>query len=164
MARKSKVTIVRDVDNGFKRLLRITAGLKEFQPSIAVGILARDAGTAHGETTVLDVATWFEFGTRKKDGGTKQPARPWIRPWFDANRAEGMKRLTNLMRQVVAGKLSEEQALNKFGAWAQGSIQKRLAAGIPPPNARSTEKVKGSSTPGIDTGQMRSSVSYEIRR
>lgn len=162
-SRRGGVTI-RDVDHGYQALLHRVYGLAE-RPSIAVGILSGDVDTAYEDgTTVLDVGIFNEFGTVDANGQTHVPARPFIRGWFDENRAQAQRMLTRLLRQVVAGTLTEEQALNQFGAWCVGGIQQRMSAGIPPPNADSTIEKKGSSTPLIDNGILRSSVSYEIRR
>jgi hypothetical protein len=154
-----------DIDRGAKSLLALVGGLAKTSPAIAVGILAASGGTAHGAgLTVLDVGTFNEFGTVGPDGRPRVPARSFIRGWYDEHRVEGGKRLAGLMRQVVARKLTQEQALEQFGLWAQGSMQARMAQGIPPPNAEATVERKGSSTPLIDTGQLRSSVSFEVRK
>jgi hypothetical protein len=158
----SKGVKIRDTDRGYKELLSRVYKLRQ-PPSIAVGILATNASKSDGLATVLDIATFNEFGT-VKDGKTHVPARPFIRGWFDEHRDEAIKRLTNLLKEVVAGRLTEDAALNRFGLWAQTGIQKTVSEGVPPPNAESTVRRKGSSTPLIDTGVMRSSVSFEIRR
>jgi hypothetical protein len=161
MAKKG-VTI-KDVDHGYRKLVATVLGLQKDRPQIAVGVLASDAGKSEGATTVLDIATWNEFGT-KDSKGERIPARSFIRGWFDENRAQAQKRLKGLLQKVIKGDLTEDQALEQFGLWAQAGIQQRMAQGIPPPNAESTVKQKGSSTPLIDTGVLRSSVSFEIRK
>ena len=154
---------VRDYDHGYRAVLKAVYGLAKNRPSVVVGILAANAGREQDGVTVLDKAIWNEFGTMR-NGKPHVPARSFIRATFDMHRAEAIKRLTALLRQVVAGKLTEKVALERFGLWFQGLIQKRIAAGIPPENAASTVKRKGSSKPLIDTGQLRSSVSYAVRR
>ena len=72
--------------------------------------------------------------------------------------------LKKLLQRVIAGELTEDAALEQFGAWSKGEIQARIARGVPPPNAASTVKRKGSSTPLIDTGILRSSIDYEVRK
>ena len=149
-----KITVV---DHGYKVLMESVAGLSE-PTSIAVGVLARDAQTEDGAVTVLDVGTWNEFGT------VGIPSRSFIRDWVDGNRKRAQGILKKLLQRVIAGELTEDAALEQFGAWAKGEIQARIARGVPPPNAASTVKRKGSSTPLIDTGILRSSIDYEVRK
>ena len=145
------------VDHGYKALMESVAGLSE-PTSIAVGVLERDAQTEDGAVTVLDVGTWNEFGT------VGIPSRSFIRDWVDGNRKRAQGILKKLLQRVIAGQLTEDAALEQFGAWAKGEIQSRIARGVPPPNAASTVKRKGSSTPLIDTGILRSSIDYEVRK
>ena len=145
------------VDHGYKVLMESVAGLSE-PTSIAVGVLERDAQTEDGAVTVLDVGTWNEFGT------VGIPSRSFIRDWVDGNRKRAQGILKKLLQRVIAGELTEDAALEQFGAWAKGEIQTRIARGVPPPNAASTVKRKGSSTPLIDTGILRSSIDYEVRK
>ena len=149
-----KITVV---DHGYKVLMESVAGLSE-PTSIAVGVLERDAQTEDGAVTVLDVGTWNEFGT------VGIPSRSFIRDWVDGNRKRAQGILKKLLQRVIAGELTEDAALEQFGAWAKGEIQVRIARGVPPPNAASTVKRKGSSTPLIDTGILRSSIDYEVRK
>ena len=53
-------------------------------------------------------------------------------------------------------------ALQRIGLWAQSEIQQRISDGIPPQNAPYTINKKGSSTPLVDTGQLRSSISFKV--
>lgn len=147
----------RDVDNGYKALVERIYGLKKSK--VAVGIFEADGGQPHGDgVTVADVAAWNEFGT------DTIPERSFLRAWFDENIARAQEALHRLMVRVVEGKLTKEQALEQFGLWVQGEVQKRIAQGIPPPNAQSTIDAKGSSKPLIDTGQLRSSVTFGVDR
>ena len=156
MASNHRVRIT-DVDHGYKVLMESVAGLSE-PTSIAVGVLERDAQTEDGAVTVLDVGTWNEFGT------VGIPSRSFIRDWVDGNRKRAQGILKKLLQRVIAGELTEDAALEQFGAWSKGEIQARIARGVPPPNAASTVKRKGSSTPLIDTEVLRSSIDYEVRK
>src|SRR6185436_644050 len=95
-------------------------------------------------------------------GTDTEPERSWLRAWFEANREIGTKKLTELLAQVAAGKLTKKQALEQFGAWAQGGIQQRIADGIGPANAPSTIEAKGSDKPLINTGQFRASIHFKV--
>jgi hypothetical protein len=57
-----------------------------------------------------------------------------------------------------------DQTLNKLGILAQGDIQQEITDLRDPPNAPATIKAKGSSNPLIDTGEMRSKVTWQVKR
>jgi hypothetical protein len=50
-----------------------------------------------------------------------------------------------------------------IGMRVVGDIQDRISDGIPPPNSPITIARKGSSKPLIDSGQLRQSISFEVR-
>lgn len=147
-------------DRGYNALVKRAIGMHPV--TIAAGILAKDGESAKKGTdalTLIQVAVWNEFGTSDE----RVPERSFIRAWFDEQEPDLRAKLTILMRQVVAGKLTREQALDQMGLYCVGAIQKRMAEGVGPANAPSTVKAKGSSTPLVDTGQLRSSISFEVR-
>lgn len=147
---------VKDKDRGFRKLLE---SARIGKPVVSAGIFAKDAKEDHGDgATVLDVAIWNEFGVPEKN----IPARSFIRAWGDENRDQMQQVATRLLRKVIKGQLTKEQALEQFGLWMQGGIQRRMAQGIPPPNAASTIAKKGSSKPLIDAGVLRSSVTFAV--
>lgn len=76
---------LRDVDQGYQALVRRFYALED-TPVIDVGVLEAEGAKVHeggpeGDgtrpVTVLDVATWNEFGTGQI------PERSFIRAWFD---------------------------------------------------------------------------------
>lgn len=144
---------VRDEDRGYKALVETV--FKFGKPVVHVGILEADGGEDHGGMTVAEVAAIHEFGLGV-------PERSFLRAWFDENEDRAREAIRRLLVSVIAGKRTKEQALELFGQWAQGEIQARIAAGIPPGLAESTIAKKGSSVPLIDTGQLRSAISYMI--
>ncbi len=155
---------VTSTDHGYDALRKRIFGFGK--PQIATGILEAEGaqpktaepGEENAEpVTVIDVADWNEFGT------DEIPARSFIRAWFDQAEPEMREDLRKLMRGVAAGTHTKEQVLELLGVKAVGGIQKRIADGIDPPNAPETIERKGSSKPLINTGQLRSSVSYAIR-
>jgi hypothetical protein len=77
----------------------------------------------------------------------------------DPNRAL----LRKLAEGIVTGAItSGRQAMEAFGIKAKFGIVTRWATGLPPENAASTIKAKGSSTPGIDSGETRKAVDYKV--
>ena len=122
--------------------------------SVDVGVLGSNASRSKEGSpgvTVLDVATWAEFGLG-------QPQRSWLRGYVDTHAKEIQKVIDRELKRVQQGKQSVERALDRVGVWLVGEIQDRIADGIDPANAPSTIAKKGSSTPLIDTGQFRSSI------
>lgn len=149
-----------DKDHGYAELVKRVVGMKPV--SIATGLLAKDgekAAFGSKELSLIEVAVVNHFGS--SDGHI--PARRFITDWFDANESHLREMLVTLMRQAVKGDLTREQVLNQMGAYCVGSIQENIAKGVPPPNAPSTIAKKKSSTPLVNTGQLRSAMSFEVR-
>lgn len=160
MGRPVGVTL-RDTDLGFAALAALVYGFA--RPTIAVGILDKGGDPHEGsDLTVLEVAVWNEFGTRNKDGAVRVPARSFIRAWFDENREQIRGWMAAMMRSVLAQKRTKEQALELVAQKCVGSIQERMARGIAPPNRPRTVARKGSATPLINTGQLRSSITFRV--
>jgi len=150
-----------DRDNGYAALVKRVFGMKKL--AIATGILAKDgqatAAGSKGKLTLVEVATFNEFGT--SDGHV--PERSFIRAWFDAEEPKLREMLVTLMQRAIKGDMTQKQVLDQMGAYCVGAIQQRIADGIPPENAPRTIARKHSSKPLINTGQLRSAISYEIR-
>lgn len=146
---------VKEIDNGYKALIDAIFVLDK--PKIAVGVFEADGQVdVGGGTTLIEVAIINEFG------GEGIPARSFLRAWFDENKERAQKALMVLLQGVIKGDTQPKQALERFGLWLQGEIQRRIAQGIPPTNADSTIAKKGSSKPLIATGQLRSSITFAI--
>lgn len=150
--------------------------------SLSIGILSGEAGKTHepkdekaqtlsafagfedsagkvvpATITIGEIAEIHEFGLGSC------PRRSFLQDWAD----ESKDRIRQVVRAgaeaLVRGDLdSPLQFLNQFGAWGVGQVQKRMASNIPPPLAPETIRRKGSSVALIDTGQLRSSVSYRV--
>lgn len=141
---------IRDHDNGAKKLMR---NLKK-EITIMVGVQGTEASQAHagGEDTVADIASKHEFGI-------DVPQRSFIRDWFDQNIHEN-KKLLDIIPRLIAKGFSIQQSSDQIGLKMVGSIQERISSGIPPELSQITIDLKGSSTPLINTGQLRSSITY----
>ena len=138
-------------DHGAAKMVNLSAE----HGSVKVGIMAGKGATVEkGGITVLQVGTFHEFGLGV-------PERSFIRAWFDGNLPEIKKTLADLVDDVDSP-AEFEQMLEIFGLWAVGQIQQRIADGIEPPLKEATIRRKGSSTPLIDTGQLRSSITHEV--
>ena len=64
---------------------------------------------------------------------------------------------------LLQGK-SAEQVLKEIGIFQKDLIQEKITEGSFTPNAASTVRKKGSNKPLIDTGRMRQSVNYVIKK
>lgn len=103
-------------------------------------------------TPVAQVAFWQEFGT------TKIPMRPFLRNAI----AKNMRKWGDSVKTALIGTNDSEKALKMLGEIMRGDIVLSLTNLNTPPNAPSTIKQKGSSNPLIDTGLLRSSISWEL--
>lgn len=155
---------VRTTDTGWKeRLARLQAAERDAARwEVVVGVLADGKGGAlaeGGDLVVLDLATIHEFGST--DG--RVPQRSFLRAWVDENHAQVLEWQRAMMRAVAAGELDVPLALERLGLKIAGAIQAFMATSIPPPNAPATIERKGSSTTLIDSGQLRSSITHQVR-
>jgi hypothetical protein len=160
MAGKVKIT---DKDHGYAALVKRLYG--ETKARVEVGILAGEghADDEHGEgTTLIDVATWMEFGTTDANGNIHVPERSFIREWFDSAEAKLRDDMIILMQSVVRGERTKDRALELLALRCVGQIQDRISSSLPPPNDPETVRRKGSSTTLIDKGQLRAGISSRI--
>jgi len=131
------------------------------RPTIRVGVMGSKAaesksvrGGGQSDTTVIDVATKHEFGIGV-------PKRSFIADWADESEPEARRRLRKAAERIATvGDLDKE--INRFGLWAQGSIVQRITSRIDPPLSQATVDRKGSDVPLVDTGQLKSSITYDV--
>lgn len=146
-----------DRDRGWRRIEREVRRSRG-KPHVQVGVFGVEAAKDHGGIPNVDVAAIHELGL-----DPRIPERSSIRGTVDERR----KRITTAIRKsadlTLQGLLSMHAALERVGLYVQGQIRQRISTGIPPPNAPATVARKGSSTPLIDTGQLRASIDYEVK-
>lgn len=134
--------------------------------ALSVGILAAEGAVVHEAEPGQEASnalTVGEIGEIHEFGLGSAPRRSFLADWADEHTDDFGKVVTAGARALVQGKLSGPlQFLEQVGAWAVGSIQQRMADNIPPPLAPETIKRKGSSVALIDTGQLRSSITYRV--
>lgn len=149
--------VVRDSDPRFAKV----RGSLRSSVAVLVGIQGEKAAEKHaapeGEEqeplSVAEIADAHEFGLGV-------PERSWLRAWVDENQAMIRNDLRRAAMRMIEGKLTAQQAADLLGTKYVAAIQTRIANGIAPANAPATIAKKGSSTPLIDTGQMRSAITY----
>lgn len=150
---------VRVKDRGARLMVeRLGAMRKASGRVVDVGIIGNEASALHSDSTltVAAVAAFHELGLGV-------PRRSFIRDTIDQNRVDITKTMRLLNERVARGSLTTDQALGQLGAMLVGMIQLRMASGIAPELAPATIAAKGSTTPLIDTGQLRSSVTSKVR-
>ena len=136
---------------------RFLSEIKKLTESVIhVGFQADQSHYENG-TDLVDVAAYNEFGA------SDIPARPFMKQSFENHEPELKAACTAAYQKVSAGGTAE-QALKELGAFAKGLIQEEIANGSFEPNAPSTIRKKGSERPLIDTGFMRQSVNYVIKK
>lgn len=153
---------VRVVDRGADELVARIRALRNAKASVRVGVLSdapkKEREGATGKYSLLEVAAVHEFGAPRAG----IPARSFIRGTID-ERTEDIARLERaVLAKVVAGDIALKPALDAIGAKVAGWIQQRIAAGIEPALSPATVAKKKSSTPLVDTGQLRSAVSWLV--
>lgn len=120
-------------------------------------------GFQHGEyqdengVDMCDIAVFNELGTQDI------PSRPFLRDSVDNNEAKINSFLKKRIKELSNG-ASADKILKEIGVFQKGLVQDEIANGSFEENAESTIRRKGSSTPLIDTGQMRQSVNFVIQK
>ena len=90
------------------------------------------------------------------------PERSFIRSTFDELEKAWSDYALNLVKKLIAGKMTAEELTNKVGARMQRDIQRTIRNLSYPPNSPITVNNKKSSNPLIDTGKLRQSVTYKV--
>ena len=108
-------------------------------------------------TSIAQVAAVNEFGA------SDIPERPFMRQSFENHEGE-LQAACDAAQRLVSSGGSAEQALQQIGEVAKGLVQDEIVNGGFAPNAESTIKKKGSEQPLIDTGTMRQSVNFVVKR
>ena len=124
--------------------------------AVKVGIQGTEAARLNGKATIADIAAIHEFGLGNV------PERSWLRAWHDENRETALEKLRKGYRRVISGEINPETLATAFGIWAVSSIQERISSGLSPALEAETIRRKESSVPLIDTGLLRSSITFVL--
>lgn len=161
---------VRDIDLGWKRILREARinGVKK--PAVTIGIQGKEARIRReGGINQAGLGTVHEFGTLDDH----IPERSFLRATVDRNRAKYQRLMRRLGNLVVVGRITLPHALALLGEQVKSDIQSAFEDGLEPPLAESTKamRTKGSGEaaeladpkPLIDTAQLKNSITYQVR-
>lgn len=124
---------------------------------VYVGV-PQGAGQYEDGTPIAVIAAVHEFGSA--DGHI--PERSFLRAPLRGGQDRFKQIFQAGLPQVVSGELSMFQLMSQVGAAGAGTSQEAIAQGISPPNAQSTVDQKGSSTPLVDTGRLRQSITHVV--
>jgi hypothetical protein len=116
----------------------------------------KDGRKKKGGESMAEIAFENEFGKGKT------PARSFMRTSFDENLSRLQSILDKEYDKVLEGKRTVEFSLNAIGLYVKDLIQKKITDIHEPPNSPVTIKLKKSSKPLIDFGQMRASVQHKV--
>ncbi|MBZ7262482.1 hypothetical protein FMK81_13295 [Klebsiella oxytoca] len=142
---------------------KLAKKLKEIQDRITakkrvlVGLPAGSGNYDEGAPIVV-IGAVQEFGSA--DG--RVPERSFLRVPLYQNIDNIKKGFAALTSQVTRGEISAFQMLDQIGARAVGYCVEAIEGGIEPANAESTIRRKGSSTPLIDTGILKSKITHIV--
>lgn len=92
------------------------------------------------------------------------PKRPTIEPTIEENKERISEMFKKAVNQVLANRSDGRADLEKIGLWTVNKIKAKFGSDELAPNAPSTIAQKGDNNPLIDTGQLRNSITYVIRR
>lgn len=159
---------VEERDLGWKKFVRDMNRLHKL--SVAVGLPEGEdvkARTSKGSgrkpfTKMSDlvlVGAVHEFGAPNRG----IPERSWLRSAFDRNRQRIEHVLDQALDHVMTGRFDVQQALSLVGE-SFTNVVKRNFLKITPALSDKTIKRKKSSKPLIDSGQMRASITWVIRK
>lgn len=161
-----------------REMEKLVGRLKKM-PRLRIGILASKGGLEkHPESdsglSMLEIAAIHEFGSPS----AHIPKRSFIRGAFDHDPAGTKAMMVKVAQAILRGKITPDTALELLGQWGVAKVQKFLAdfpANRLEPlfygtilkrlRKRSARGGAGrGDKPLIDTGRLRQSVNYEIKR
>lgn len=134
---------------------------------VRAGVVGEQAAAPHPEAdlTIGELAILHEFGN--EDRGGHIPERSFVRKTMrDPAAVAGFAvEQARLVRQVIAGQISRDEALRRMGEFMTARIKETiLNHQVRPEDAPSTVAAKGHDTPLLETGVLAEAVSFEIRK
>lgn len=158
-----------DVKLEFKKLINLIKLLKDGIPAVRVGIMGDTANRNSGELNNAEIGFTNEFG--KLTGYPKIPARSFLRmPLRSVQFKEKLHSKKSLSGKEFEKALKSgkgEEFARKVGFVAEETIQEAFSTqgfGQWEPNAPLTIELKKSSSPLIDTGQLRRAITSRVEK
>ena len=107
-------------------------------------------------TDMVAIAVANEFGTKGI------PERSFLRSTTDEQQRELIVLKVEAIRRITIGRTTVKKQLDKIGLYLGSKVQNKIKDLRTPPNALSTVRAKGSSSPLVDTGQLRASIRHVV--
>ena len=126
--------------------------------ALTVGIHQEDDEVTETGATIVEYATYSEFGTEDI------PARPFLQSTAQEQKDRWATLSGQLFGRVLDGKLLPRTALDALGTRAAADVKRKIVTLREPPNAPATIARKGSSNPLIDTNRMRAAIKHVVHR
>ena len=117
------------------------------------------AGLPKGKTD----SSIIERGVKNEFGIGRIPARSFVRVPIVNGKADFFKLAGIEAKKLFELKTTSEESLSLLGILMSEKMKASFQDNNWAENAQSTIKAKGSSAPLIDSGQMRQSLTYEVR-
>lgn len=158
-----------DVKLEFKKLINLIKLLKDGMPAVRVGIMGETANRNSGELNNAEIGFTNEFG--KLTGYPKIPARSFLRMPLRSviftEKLHSKKSLSGKEFEKALKSGKGEEFSKKVGMVAEETIQEAFSTngfGNWKENAEYTKEKKGSSSPLIDTGQLRRAITSRVEK
>ena len=123
---------------------------------VKVGLPKGKSGAYDDGLTVIEVGAINEFGNEKI------PERSFVRVPVQQNKIKYMDLARKQAQKIYAGKTTVNDALGILGLFMSDKMKASFTDNDWQENAQSTINMKGSSTPLIDSGQLRQSITWQI--
>lgn len=149
---KSKVKIKHEPKKALKKLEALNKRMKGNNQVLAG--LPKGSNDYPDGTNVIMVGAVHEFGSPSRN----VPQRSFLRSTLKENRKKYKTFIKNLVKQIVNGKIDKDKMLDILGLKLQSDIRNKITD-IKTPPLKNRE-----GNPLIDTGHLRQSITYEIRK
>lgn len=108
--------------------------------------------------TLGNLARIHEHGT------ARTPKRAFVAPALAKNQGKYLRLVGDRLTPMLTGRISPNQTWHYVGQQAVADVQMYMVQESFTPLSPKTIKAKGSSRPLIDTGQLRQSVTYKVKK
>lgn len=143
---------VKIIDHGYRRLLSAA----ERKHKLKIGVFGAQAAASHGYLTNGELMAVHENGTEHI------PARRPIGGYVEEKADLILRDLELVAQGVLLQKITPKLGLTQLGLRHVGLMKQRISDGLSPPNTPETIRRKRSSTPLIQTGQLRNSIASQV--
>ena len=129
------------------------------EPKVYIGIPA-STNARQGSSNNATLAATHELGAPSRG----IPARPFLIPTMQNNADKYVRLMAQGFKTALQDKTKADEVYEKIGLVASSDVKDYIVSGQFVPLKQSTIDRKGSSKPLIDTGELRNSISYEVRK